>query len=561
MILGLTLLLYAGPILFDLLLFGWQRVFHYFAADTFYYLTVGRNFAQHGIFTFDGELWTNGFHPLWQFWLGGFYIVADVLRLSEPAILVFILMTNIITISLSIWFIGKSFETTEGFLSPWFLLLPYGLYALILSPIAPQLGSLWSFTNGMETPLVILFFSMLFFMISRSRLINSIKGSVIIIVILSGLTLARLDHIFIVPVILGFLLLGTLSRNNGAEFKRIIFIGIGVGTVIVLYLLFNRLTAGTWLPISGQAKSTFPLSDSWRKVSIIEQLIADPTKPYAGDEIWRLSQILIPLFVALSFVYHYLIKLVKFPRYSISGVDFALIVTGIFVIFLALYNYGYVGLWHQGHWYFPVSILFVTLVAVRVIDKSNRANRIVRSPLLLFLLSLFVLIIFAFVYRSEVRHANYANFFDEGRQISERYAVKLIEMDDGIIAYSTNFPSISGLGFAIDLEGSRHLEAGNLLLHVYKRGYTYIASMNYAPSVEYYMDSDKLKEVIASSFWGGRLGVQLFDLKVVYKSKQTPFILIRAFLRQNYEAPTVIDAEGMEDKTSAAVQSTTARSE
>ena len=66
LILGLTGCIYVLPVLYDLLRHGWERIFTFFAADTFYYLTVARNFARIGLFSFDGEFPTNGFHPLWQ---------------------------------------------------------------------------------------------------------------------------------------------------------------------------------------------------------------------------------------------------------------------------------------------------------------------------------------------------------------------------------------------------------------------------------------------------------------------------------------------------------------
>jgi hypothetical protein len=54
----------ALPPLVDLLWNGWERVFGYFAADSFYYLTVARNIASGSGASFDGEFTTNGFHPL-----------------------------------------------------------------------------------------------------------------------------------------------------------------------------------------------------------------------------------------------------------------------------------------------------------------------------------------------------------------------------------------------------------------------------------------------------------------------------------------------------------------
>ncbi|MBM4782630.1 MAG: hypothetical protein GQE15_33560 [Archangiaceae bacterium] len=64
--LGLTLAVLVAPILADVLHGGGPRLFGYTAADTFYYLVVGRNVGLEGVIGSDGERPSNGFHPLWQ---------------------------------------------------------------------------------------------------------------------------------------------------------------------------------------------------------------------------------------------------------------------------------------------------------------------------------------------------------------------------------------------------------------------------------------------------------------------------------------------------------------
>ena len=41
----------------------------FFAADSFYYLNVADKFSKTNTFTYDGTHTTNGFHPLWQYFL------------------------------------------------------------------------------------------------------------------------------------------------------------------------------------------------------------------------------------------------------------------------------------------------------------------------------------------------------------------------------------------------------------------------------------------------------------------------------------------------------------
>src|SRR4051812_16890507 len=56
----------AIPVLVDIAHDPRVRPFGYVAADTFYYLSVGRNIVDLGLVSMDGQHPTNGFHPLWQ---------------------------------------------------------------------------------------------------------------------------------------------------------------------------------------------------------------------------------------------------------------------------------------------------------------------------------------------------------------------------------------------------------------------------------------------------------------------------------------------------------------
>jgi hypothetical protein len=56
-----TVLLFALPASCDLLSSPTRASYRWIAADTFYYLTVARNFERHGSLAYDGEHASNGF--------------------------------------------------------------------------------------------------------------------------------------------------------------------------------------------------------------------------------------------------------------------------------------------------------------------------------------------------------------------------------------------------------------------------------------------------------------------------------------------------------------------
>ncbi len=144
----LTVTLYVLPIYVDLLVNGWVRTFSYFAADTFYYLTVARNFSDLGIFSFDGEYITNGFIHL-----AGNYRISLPIYVSGACFRGCIFGgcsdASVILISLTIVLLGWAYKNWFGEVPSWFLFLPIGVYALVSYP--SSLRNIVRFYNGMES--------------------------------------------------------------------------------------------------------------------------------------------------------------------------------------------------------------------------------------------------------------------------------------------------------------------------------------------------------------------------------------------------------------------------
>jgi hypothetical protein len=184
----------ALPPLVDLLWNGWERVFSYFAADVFYYLTVARNLASGLGTSFDGEYTTNGFHPLWQLYTALLYGLSSLAGLGEPAFLVGVFLSSLLLIVLATVLLGSCFRLALGRVPAAFPILPVGLYALSTGSLQPLYGSLWSFANGMETGVTLAAFAWaLRCMVQRERdaspSIDWQLGAA-----LSVLMLSRLDH-------------------------------------------------------------------------------------------------------------------------------------------------------------------------------------------------------------------------------------------------------------------------------------------------------------------------------------------------------------------------------
>jgi hypothetical protein len=139
----------------------------------------------------------------------------------------------------------------------------------------------------------------------------------------------------------------------------------------------------------------------------------------------------------------------------------------------------------MGHWYTPVSVCFVSLVFLIPVQRSreisNPAVAIWRPALLIIL----VLAIFFYVHRRSEYHWLFADFyFNEAPAVRDFYSNRgepplVIEVDDGLIAFATRFPMISGTGLMLDVEAADALRQNRFAALALARGYHRAASLVY----------------------------------------------------------------------------------
>jgi hypothetical protein len=538
-----TVALFAAPILLDVALNGWKRTFFYFTSDTFYYLTVAQNFALKGFFTFDQQYPTNGFHPLWQVLLGLLYRLAEALSLSQPVILTSVLVINVAFISAAIWLLGKCFIAATGHLPVVFLFLPVGVYGLLISPIYARYNSLYSYANGMESALVILLYAVLMRFAVEPNFLKTNLSAISTGLLLSLLFLARLDHVFFVIALV--LLVVAVEPNLLQDRKRLVallLMGACCAIILVAYLLVNLYMAGMLLPVSGTLKSSFPIPDLGKipeGLFVVRHLLShivhlNPSLSLGYKSLaYRHAQIIVPMAAAIAYLAQLTARFRREPH--LERIEFGLAITAIFGLLLGAYNYFFVPIWDQGSWYFPVSVLFVSLFAVsvfeRLVDQTTERSAIITGAVTV----ICVLSFFQFVYKNDVHNQQYAAFFEQAPSIRKYYAQKnesprLIEFDDGIIAYSTGYPAMSGLGRELDRLAAEHKVNKSLLPLAYQRGYTKIVSLIYFPfdfsSLSYDTSSDELKSQLGQTFFLSPQEVEPFHFRVDYLSEAPPFLII-----------------------------------
>lgn len=504
----LTLALLVGPVLVDLATSIRNRPFGYSAADTFYYLVVARTIVREGIVSFDGAFWSNGFHPLWQAVCALVYGFSKLVGLERHLVLV-VVLTGLALIACGLWLLSRAWLRAYGRVSPAFVILPLGVYSLLLAPTfwdcravqsaapgmegpLPLYGTLWSYANGMESGAVLLFYGLLaelYTRCSESRTVSS-RAAGGFGALAAGFTLARLDHgLLVLPILFGFCARAWL---DGPGAWRNVLRALGAyGAPLVTYLLVNRWLFGSALPVSGRLKSTFPAftSDHVKNLGLLLE-----SSPVCGSlsTFWREMQLVIPLLAAVVLLPLTLVARVAPSgltvrlRASCTSFDGFLTLTGVGVVLLGGYNFLFTPTYDQGHWYFPVSTLFVSLTVVSLLERVPfRAPPWARASAVAVILAVSVWV-FVRLSRVPAYHARYSDFFWRRagevkafyQKLEPKDRPRLIEVEDGLLGYSLDVPTMSRQ-LALDVEGVRAHQAKKLVKLAQERGFSRVSSLSY----------------------------------------------------------------------------------
>ncbi|MEX0786782.1 MAG: glycosyltransferase family 39 protein [Dehalococcoidia bacterium] len=211
--------------------------------DSFYYFLTAERITDGQGISFDGITASNGYHPLWLFFLVPFFLLPgrDLpihAALSGAAVL------DVVAGALVALTVRKLTGNT-----------PAALFALIFYLFLPR--NVLSGVNGLETsattPLVA---ALLLVVVSvwRAPRDDWMRWSVLTGA-LAGLTmLARLDSGVVVVCLLGLIAL----QQRGARRWQAPGIALGVAAVVVApWFLWSLIAVGTWIPVSGEAGAWF----------------------------------------------------------------------------------------------------------------------------------------------------------------------------------------------------------------------------------------------------------------------------------------------------------------
>jgi hypothetical protein len=433
-----------------------------------------------------------------------------------------------------------------------------GIYYLLFSHVSRYYDAQWSFVNGMESPLSILFFGLLLYvLVARKALIEITRRRILLVSsLMTLLILSRLDDVFLLVSLLAFL---TARSAALTEVRSRIAAALVVPTVLIsLYLLWNLRYSGMILPVSGLAKGGMALSDNLRHLRDafvpITQVYYRKVHDWQGLT-WRIMQVVVPLVISGI----WLMQSGNWarttpPSANEEGTYLRTILASlcIYVVVKALYNLLCVDLWSQGHWYFPVSIMITnTLIVAKANEAIETHRKAATAPLRL--LAVFMLIPFTILTaNSFVDHRRTANvgaaeyrFWKQRntiwRNLSASYDGKgIVEFDDGVIAYSLPIPVLGGLGFTLDKEAFEAKQSGHLLDLAYRRGFRAFGSLNYLNSTSIPdsidADSDELQRIVRSCFFLGGQRPAAWRFTLIYRDEMTGAVFIE--FAPQHDSPT-----------------------
>ncbi|MDQ7782547.1 MAG: hypothetical protein RDU20_06700 [Desulfomonilaceae bacterium] len=521
---------------------GVQAVFNYFKQDTFYYLAIAAR-SRTGFYTFDGESATSGFHPLWQLCVTGLFNLFPDMDRETHIFSIFFL--SVVTVTLGYLLAGLALYKITRSRVLAILLVP-GLLYLAFSFVTPFSNSPWSYMNGMESGLTILLAGVLFTLTAVSygdpqRCMQRRWFIPVLGVVLALMVLARLDDVFLVPAFaLCSLFWG--ERTFRGRLVTTVALVAPVSVILTCYMLFNWYTVGSFMPISGVAKSGFALTTNLRQLGLLSGLQPFPLSMNAYVQFfeifYRHIQMLFPMILAVLFLSIIRKGGEDFDEIRNRGVFLTALL--LYVIFKGLYNLVNVHVNHQGlSWYYPLSEMSVNFTALVLLSPvyrrcvpSNPVIRVTAVGVLTAFLAIHVIMATAVTMNVHTHGNRIFAFWQDAQNLASELrtknpGVKLVEFDDAFITYSTGIPAIHGIGFALDYEGFKAKREGKFLKYCHEKGFDTIASLQYVPLGNSDLSSSQIAQRFKKSRFFGREDLDRYQFEVLLVDRRTGATFVR----------------------------------
>ena len=489
---ALAALATAWPLLYAILRQGPKVLIRCLTGDSYHYLAIARKALDAHSYTYDGVHVTNGFHPLWEWILRGLFTALQLRSHESEAIAA--IAAALVATTLGAALAAAAIVRLTGHKALGLLVVP-GVYYLVAGVHVHNLW-LWASMDGMESALSILFgglfFLLLSFFIGASApsgfdLLRFAKASRWVLPLI---VLSRLDDIFLLPGLWAAILLFEPERRR--QFRAILTVSLPTIVAALAYMLYNKVTVGAAMPLSGGTKSGFAgpvftyLAAGLHLPMILDLKQALTHTPYNPEAIWtnsfRFVEVLYPL-VAAAFGAAVLWRYRR--RAADSLVWFALCV---YVLIKMGYNLLMVHPWHQADWYYALIMLSLSIMAAQAIAGAwtrletlplARTGTVTIYCMLLLLASSQYYVSIAFQSPKEPAQLFWAHQQKIRAELVQHGVTGILNDDDGITAFLMDMPNLHGFAFATDVEAQKAHQAGRMLSLAYSRGINSIAGAGY----------------------------------------------------------------------------------
>lgn len=296
--------------------------------DSSYYLKIAENFAAGKGFTFDGINQTNGFQPLWQYVLIGFVtIFGSTPESTLTAVLIFQVLIMCISSLIFYKLLRQYFDD--------FILLSVGICYILFV--------FFQSVNGMETPLLVLTIAILLYYGNAKKILieHSVVNEFLFGLLFGLVILTRLDSIFFTIPVGIVCMVKFFKEKDKVYLSMLTCIASGVTVIILPYIIYNYVSFGNIIPISGYLKSSFPL------ISFTEKF----------TDILHYREMIFVLF-AFCYLVWFCFTISKKVRHDYFQSMLAIMSAGILILFMYIVFFMN---WVVFSWYFITYSLFVSL--------------------------------------------------------------------------------------------------------------------------------------------------------------------------------------------------------
>ena len=255
----------------------------------------------------------------------------------------------------------------------------------------------------------------------------------------------------------------------------------------------------------------------------------------------RTLQLCVPVLLALIMLAHWAKRFRKDANEAERNSHYNEIVLAglcLYVLLKGAYNFAFVKLWGQGHWYFPLSIMIFNLVLASLIGSRIQGASGGRRAVGLGIASLALVVLLGNAFVTHKLLTNYNGlFYDfwvrrssiQSQLQSMDPETRIIEYDDGPISYALDIPTMSGFGYTLDQAAIQAKSRGQLLQLAYDRGFRVIGLLYYyAPSLlEPADDPEGLLAIVRGIPNLGAEDLTQWQFSILYKDPKSRALFIK----------------------------------